>query len=108
MGSGKPRSNIVPLSAGSQVITGPGGGSVSCEIDDYFFTIDRALAKRQGVGTVVIAEHELALHLPGDVLAVLVPNDTTERLISCMARGYSFVGSFVGEGIVRIWNDRSS
>lgn len=106
VGSGKPRSNIVPVSAGSQVVTSDGGGALVCDFDDVLRAVDTTLGVREEIGALAVVEGAVVLCLADHALA-LVDDHATRRLSNCIERGYRFRGSVVGEELVRVWNEPS-
>jgi hypothetical protein len=106
MGSGKPRSNIVPVSAGAQVVTSDGGGALVCDFDDVLRAFDTTLGAGEEIGVLAVIEGAVLLRL-ADRALVLVDDYATRRLSNCIERGYRFRGSVVSEGLVRVWNEPS-
>lgn len=109
MGSGKPRSNMKPVSTALQVVT---------EGMDLTFgdcAIDRDLPARTvtdptavgRTGAIDVApDGNVWLHVDGQAVAVLDLSDEARQLARCIHRGFRFVGLIVGPGTVRVETER--
>ena len=83
----------------------PGGGSaIVCAVDDIFRT-SGALAVADGVWPIVLTDRGPGLQPDDGEVVLLAPRPETERLASCLGRGYRFVGTTKGDGCVRVWNE---
>jgi len=105
MGSGKPRTNVQPVSTALQVVTEAGGlGFGDCDFDRDLrarIVSDTAIVGRTGTIDVAL-DGNVWLHVGGQGVAVLDPSDETGQLARCIDRGSHFAGMIVGPGLVHV------
>ncbi len=105
MGSGRSRSNVVPVSAGGQVVTADGGGAIDCEIDAIFNAEVLSMpTEPEPVGSVELTGDGVGLVEAGQVVARLETTEAVMKLANCIERGHEFLGRVTSDRSVRIWN----
>ena len=105
MGSGRSRSNINPVSAGSQLGSGSTAGTSKCRLEaDFPARALVPLEEARGVGEVVSTPDGVGLSLNNKLVALLVKSGRVTEIVGCMSRGWEYTGVLTNEQTVRLWN----